>query len=1268
MNRDRCPAMSADELAAQSGFNVKMSFATGNVSENWRMFKRQLQYYFDSKFTLGQLNERRKVGILMSALGRDGIEVYDTLFTTEEAPLFATILTRFDEFCLPRKNTVFERSVYFRLAQKPDQKIDTFILELKRQAALCEFASVERENLIRDMLVIGIRDDKLREELLRDAELNLDKAIQACKTRERTQNEASIMASQNSTVVSVDRVQQNQRPKSQPGKQSSSCRNCGYSHGNTRPCPALRAACKNCKQTGHFIKVCPNAAVAAQPAKTVQAVEQQPEGSVAEPKVDLLRIYNCTLESPSPPDTEKAWHIDMRLGASVVTFKLDTAAECNTLSVQDYEKLVPRPSLQPTPHIIKPYNAPPFRPLGRVVLQYQSKPLEFLVMPGCEENLLGFKSCRELQLIQRVSRLLNLISRKQFLENNADLFQGVGKIPGLHKIHLKPDATPRVARWRRFAYTLQDKLVKTLREMESQDVIEPVREPTDWVSNITVVEKTDGTLRVCLDPQTLNNAIQIPKYQIPKTDDILVHLSEMILFTVLDLKSGFWHLELDTESSKLTTFNSPIGRYRFKRLCFGINCAPEIFMATMVRIFGDIPNVYPYFDDLIIAARSEAEHDETLRQICIRARQYNVKFNSDKLQYKQTSVQFLGLVISKEGIQPAQKHIRAMLEMPKPHDKQAVLRFLGLVKFLSRFIPNVSKLTANLRALTHKEAEFVWKTEHDGEFEYLKKLIVSQPILRYFDVTKPVLVQTDSSKDGLGSVLLQEDQPVAFASRALTPAEAKYSQIEKELLAIVFAVEKFHDYVYGLPILVHSDHRPLEAILKKDLDKVSPRLQRLRLRLLKYNVDVQYKPGKQMLVADALSRAYLTDETPDLSYQSVTVHSVSSLAVTSEKAAQLVAETRNDPTLSKVVQWIETDTWPASSKDVPQPLAQFVTLKPFLSLENGVLFYENRLVIPATLRPMILTRLHEGHLGIEKTKRLARDTVYWPGLTTDIVTSVKACEVCNKFARNNVKEKLSAYPIPTYPWQQLAIDIANFSGKDYLVIVDKFSNWPEIVTLQSKTANEIVAHLSSLFARHGIPESIVSDNNPFNSAAYNTFAQEWGFEPIFTSPHYPQSNGHAERTVQTVKMMLRKCQEDGTSLHYALLQYRNTPLADTGFSPAQVLMGRRLRTKLPVASQILHPQCVPRDQVIASKEKSQALQQFYYDRAASEPPRIEPSATVWVKDTLADKKWQPAHVLTPGKSPNSFVVEKENGAGVVTRNRRFLRPRNQISCPARYAD
>lgn len=1271
--------MSDDDRPSAGGvFRASMSFHTGNVAEQWRKFKKQLSYYFDIKFTKKQLTDQKKVGLLMTALGTDGIEILESLFDDDAdlpPPTFKQVIEAFDEFCNPKKNTVFERSVYFQMRQKPAQSIDSFIVALKNQAALCEFSYDEKENLIRDILVIGVRDAKLREELLRDPDLDLATAVQAAKIRERSQAEALQMETPHQpeklAVAKLDERAPSSAAPSNAAARSSErvssivprCGACAFRHGTARPCPALRGTCNTCGKRGHFSRMCPQ-----KPAKKdVKAVTENADDAHPddeERRADWLRIYRLT----DAESNVSAWYVTLQFGETQCRFKLDTAAECNTMSELSCKKLRPKPQLVPSVVVIKPYNAPAFRPLGKIVIPHSSGPLEFQVMPASEENLLGLRTCQKLRLIKRVSRVNCFSSKDAFVAYNADVFQGEGKIPGLVKLYTDPEISPKVARPRRFAYSLNSKLIDTIKKMADQGVIERVTEPTSWVSNLTLVEKPDGSLRLCLDPQNLNKALLVPKYAIPKTDDYVVRLNGMKLFSVLDLKSGFWHQQLDDASSLLTTFNTPIGRYKFKRLCFGISCAPEIFMSEMVRIFGDIEGVSPYFDDLIIATETEQQHEVALQAVLDRARKFNVKFNLSKLQFKQNRVQFLGLIISADGIRPAPKHMRAIAEMPPPADKSAVLRFLGLVKFLARFIPNVSQLTVHLRNLTKKDEPFEWTTEHESEFSFLKSLITAEPVLAYFDINKPVTVQTDASKDGLGAVLLQDNKPVAFASRALTSAEVRYSQIEKELLAIVFAMEKFHEFVYGRKTMVNSDHRPLESILQKDLDKVSARLQRLRLRLLKYNVVVTYVPGSQVVVADALSRAFLSDEVPDLSYQSITVHAAKTLAVSPQKAEWLATETSADPVLSKVKRMVEEDSWPATAHSLEPGVSKFFAQRADLTITDNMIFFKNRLVIPASARHFFLEKLHEGHLGTEKTKRTARETVFWHGMSIEIEEYIRTCEVCQKFARNNAKQPLMPYPIPLYPWQHLATDIANFEQRDYLIVIDKYSNWPEVVQLTSKSASEVVRHMQNLFARHGIPETVTSDNNPFNSAVYLEFAEKWGFQPKFTSPHFPQSNGHAEKSVQTIKLMLKKCREENSSLPYALLQYRNTPLPDTGYSPAQALMGRRLRTKLPVSSTLLQPKTAPPSEIIRSKERSQEVQRYYFNQTATELSPLQPSQPVWVKDDLADTKWQSGTVTQSGPTPRSYIVAKDGNGGTVVRNRKFLRPRAEIRKPVRFQD
>lgn len=225
----------------------------------------------------------------------------------------------------------------------------------------------------------------------------------------------------------------------------------------------------------------------------------------------------------------------------------------------------------------------------------------------------------------------------------------------------------------------------------------------------------------------------------------------------------------------------------------------------------------------------------------------------------QSSVKFMGQIFSKDGIQTNNKYIKAIVDMPSPQCKQDVLRFLGMIKFVGKFIPNMSKIIAPLRNLTRLDVQWNWTAEHIESVKQLKHLLTTAPVLTFFDPKKEIEIETDASKDGLGASLLQDGKPVAFVSRSLTKTEQQYAQIEKKMLAILFAVQKFHYFIYGTEVKVHSDHKPLESIFRKALQNITPRLQRMRLKLLQYNLSVCYKPGKYMYVSDALSRAHLEE-------------------------------------------------------------------------------------------------------------------------------------------------------------------------------------------------------------------------------------------------------------------------------------------------------------------------------------------------------------------------------------------------------------------------
>ena len=380
----------------------------------------------------------------------------------------------------------------------------------------------------------------------------------------------------------------------------------------------------------------------------------------------------------------------------------------------------------------------------------------------------------------------------------------------------------------------------------------------------------------------------------------------------------------------------------------------------------------------------------------------------------------------------------------------------------------------------------------------------------------------------MGACLIQEGHPVVYASRSLTVAEQHYAQIEKELLAIVFAFERFNKFIYGKQVTVESDHKPLEAIITKPLSQAPPRIQRLLIRLQKYQPMVKYVPGKFLFIADTLSRAYLPakGEQQELNEDiEVMVHSmVTEIPASPEKIEELKKETAKDEALSELKKQM-IEGWPNHKHEVPQNIAIYWNIRHDLSEAEGLIFKDHQLVIPTAMRRDMLNLIHESHLGIEKCKSRARAILFWPGMSNDIYEKVSKCATCATYKMKNQKEPMIAHHIPDRPWQKLGTDLCEHEGKNYLVVVDYYSKFIETALLPNKTAGTVITHLKSIFARHGIPEELVSDNMPFNSKEFDEFAKEWGFKQTTSSPTYAQSNGMSEKAVQNVKRILKKADD-----------------------------------------------------------------------------------------------------------------------------------------------
>ncbi len=670
----------------------------------------------------------------------------------------------------------------------------------------------------------------------------------------------------------------------------------------------------------------------------------------------------------------------------------------------------------------------------------------------------------------------------------------------------------------------------------------------------------------------------------------------------------------------------------------------------MEQIFTGLP-CQIIVDDILVWGKDEEEHAANLKLVLDKAREVNLRLNKSKCKIGVMSVPYIGHILSAEGLQIDPKKTAAIRDMPDPTDKPAVQRFLGLVNYVSKFIENVSDKAKPLRELLTKEAEFIWEDRQKKAFNQLKDDLVAPPVLRYFDSKKSVKLTCDASKSGLGAACLQDDMPIAYASKSLTPTQCNYAQNEKELLSVVFACTRFHDYVYGREVTVETDHQPLISITKKPLQSALTRLQKMLMLLQRYNIKLVFRKGKEMYVADTLSCAYTNQD--DLSLQEDWYEIMTIAPVSSTRLQQLKEETKKDEKLQRLTKIILSG-WPTSENNIHSEIREYFKVRDELTVVDGTIMKGTRVVIPEALRDSYIKSIHSGHPGAESTKRRARETIYWPGLSKDIDQAVGACSTCNSTKSHLQKEEMQMHDIPELPWQIVATDIFDWDLQQYLVLVDSYSGWYDFTSLPNMQSSTVIRKLRKIFSMHGSPEKLFSDNaRQFTSANFQRFCEEWDITHVTSSPAYPQSNGLAERAVQSAKALLEKCKRDGSDVYKALLNMRNIPRDSHLGSPVQRLMSQRTRTTVPTSPKLLIPQ--PIRKVTQNLRTVRLKKKKVYDRTARQHRELEIGQSVRIQTTKGHDRI--GHVKQKADEPQSYIIVEKGRE--YRRNRRHILPVNE---------
>ena len=1010
-----------------------------NIAENWRIWRQQFENFLTATEAKNK-SHAVKIAMLLTCIGPASLERYNnfTYLQHEDKTKFDVIIAKFEEHFRGQKRCVFSRYQFWSHRRQTD-RFEEYLVQLQTLAQPCEFA--EREAMIRDKIIFSLTTPALKERLLRENDLSLSRTTELCRAHEIAQGELQTMTSTNdsSQVLTVrpkkpfksySQNSQNSQNQSQNMSQNKNflrqpCRACGSKHLAKRDaCPAWGKECRECGKKNHFAKQC---------------------RSKKRPK----QVYD--LETTSDPDqpftidsldsliSKNELHVTLSINGKNLEMKIDTGAKCNVISLDTYNSLRDQNKIDKSnPSKLIAFGGSSLETLGTTYLSCETSQgkrlIQFHVLNQAVQPILGLRDVLELNLINLGQDVHSICAPEDILTRHAELFTGkLGKLPVVYKMKIDPNVQPVIQPSRNLPVATKQKVKQKLEEMCQQNVICTVSEPTEWVSAMVVALKKNGSIRICIDPYHLNKALLRPRHPLRTIEQVTSDIPGAKIFSTIDVTNGFWSIPLDHDSSLLTTFATPFGRFRFLRMPFGITTGSEVFQQAMESVFADQPCEI-IVDDILIWGSTVEEHDRKLEAVLRRAKEVNLQLNPNKCRFRVKEVCYIGHVLTSAGLKPDMSKIQAISEMPVPEDKQALQRFLGTVNYLAKFIPNQSDLTSPLRELLHKEINWTWMPHHQCAFEKLKTVLSSPPVLRFFDVKQPVLLTCDASQSGLGAAIMQNSQPVAYASRALTETEQRYAQIEKELLAVVFACSKFNDYIHGLHIKIETDHQPLVSIVKKPLNSAPTRLQKMLMRLHKYNFTLVYKKGKDLVLADTLSRAYLKDQvatTDDYTdYEIITLYPLSSTAT-----KKLREHTCQDSVLQTLSSTIQTG-WPSKPTSLPESIRRYFSNRDQLLTHDDIIMCGERVVVPSSLRNDYLKQVHAGHPGLESTKRRARTTIFWPGIMHDIEQLLNECHVCAEMKPHLQKETLLSHSTPTLPWEDLSADIFEWNNHHYLVVVD----------------------------------------------------------------------------------------------------------------------------------------------------------------------------------------------------------------------------------------
>lgn len=959
------------------------------------------------------------------------------------------------------------------------------------------------------------------------------------------------------------------KPGSSGVRMEQNCRVCGRRNHKSEACSFRECICHLCEKKGHLASVCPQK-------KTFkrQSNYQSFDQNYLESENYTLYNLDCKLNPIL---------IDLLIENINITFNLDTGASFSIISENVYNKFFKNKILNSTNCVFNLYNGNKLIPLGYIACKVTYKKITnnltfYVIKDAAGPPLLGRDFFNIFHLKIQNLNYLNFPSDLECLIRKFDkvFSPGIGTFTkGLISINLKNNVsvTPRFFRARPLPFAIKEKVEAELNRLEQTGVISRVNF-SEWGTPIVPVLKKDGSVRLCGDFKvTLNPFIEVDQYPLPRINELFVKLQGGIQYSKLDLSSAYQQICLDEKSKKLVTISTHKGLYKFNRAPFGIASIPAKFQKIMESLLEGLEGVIVFIDDILITGGNRKQHLDRLKNVLEKLNNAGLKISLEKCQFFMNEVSYLGFNINKDGLHTSKSKVEALKDAPIPSSITQLKSFLGLINYYGNFVPNLATVLHPLYDLLKDNVEWKWTSECNIAFEKIKKLLTTAPILVHYRPNLPLKLITDASDYGVGAVIVhvfsdKSERPIAYASRTLSTTEKNYSQVEKEGLAMIFALCKFNQYLYGRKFILVTDSKALTTIFhpEKNIPQFSAnRLRRWAVILANYQYDIQFVKSKDNN-ADCLSRLPIQDKG---TWADVDINFLNYFTNNKDFPINFQVVKRaseNDKLILEVGKCLKSNYWPKEIKDSGKP---FYRIRNDLSVEDNCLLWNNRIIIPRSLRENILKQLHLSHMGVVKMKSLARSYFWWPGLSKDIEILAGSCENCAVYKSNPPIAKIEQWPWPDKVWDRIHIDFMGpYLNKQFLIIIDAHSKWVEVFLLNKITSKATIEILRSVFARFGLPSKLVSDNaRTFCSVEFEDFLSNNNIEHLTSPPFHPASNGAAENAVKTVKSALRNALGKKSNIDINkilcnfLFDFRNTPHCTTGVSPAYLMFGRNLKTR-----------------------------------------------------------------------------------------------------------